>query len=271
MRLRLGVHYESLPGENDYAALVEHAREAEGLGFASLWVGERPDPEARGVSAALVVCGALAAATRRARIGTGVLPLPLYHPLRVAEDAATLDGLSGGRFDLGVGLGDDPAGHHGFAVPPEERATRLEEGLAVLGQAFSGGVVAFAGQHYTIEGVRLAPPPVQPGGPPIFLGALAEVAVRRAVRLGCGLVATDPAAASLYLSAWREAGRDPADARIALGVGSDRDPTALRALARELAAAGRLDLLVAGEVGAAGLDSLRGAARDLLPALAGEP
>jgi len=178
MRLRLGVHYEGLPGPNDYAGLVAHAREAERLGFESLWVGERPDPAAQGIPAALLVCAALAAATERVRIGTAVLPLPLYHPLRVAEDAATLDGLSEGRFDLGVGLGDDPAGHHGFGVPPEERASRLEEGLAILAQALGGSAVEFTGRHFQIAGVRVAPPAVQPGGPPIFLGAHAEVAVR---------------------------------------------------------------------------------------------
>ncbi|HET6303334.1 MAG TPA: LLM class flavin-dependent oxidoreductase [Myxococcota bacterium] len=244
MRLRLGVHYEGLPGPNDYAGLVAHAREAERLGFESLWVGERPDPAAQGIPAALLVCAALAAATERVRIGTAVLPLPLYHPLRVAEDAATLDGLSEGRFDLGVGLGDDPAGHHGFGVPPEERASRLEEGLAILAQALGGSAVEFTGRHFQIAGVRVAPPAVQPGGPPIFLGAHAEVAVRRAVRLGCGLVATEPAAASLYLSAWREAGRDPEGARIVLRVGRDADSDLLRALAADLAGAGRLDLVL---------------------------
>ncbi len=243
MRLRLGVHYERLPAANDYAALVEHAREAERLGCESLWVGERPG----GISAALLVCAALAAATGNARIGTAVLPLPLYHPLRVAEDAATLDGLSGGRFDLGVGLGDDPAGHHGFAVPPEERASRLEEGLAILAQALGGGVVEFAGRHFQLSGIRVVPPPVQPGGSPVFLGAQAEVAVRRAARLGCGILAADPIAARLYLAAWREEGRDPSDARIALRVGLASDADRLSALAGELSAAGRLDLLFPGE------------------------
>jgi alkanesulfonate monooxygenase SsuD/methylene tetrahydromethanopterin reductase-like flavin-dependent oxidoreductase (luciferase family) len=241
------VHYEALRDANDYAALVEHAREAERLGFESLWVGERPDPAARGIPAALLVCAVLAAATRSARIGTAVLPLPLYHPLRVAEDAATLDGLSDGRFDLGVGLGDDPEGHQGFGVPPEERASRLEEGLAVLAQALGGEVVEFAGRHFEIHGVRVVPPPVQRGGPPVFLGARAEVAVRRAARLGFGIVAADPAAASLYLSAWRAEGRDPAHARIALLIEGSLAGDRLVDLAAALAAAGRLDLVVPGD------------------------
>jgi alkanesulfonate monooxygenase SsuD/methylene tetrahydromethanopterin reductase-like flavin-dependent oxidoreductase (luciferase family) len=264
MRLRLGVHYEALPGAKGYAELVAHAREAERLGFASLWVGERPDPALGGFASALLVCAALAAATERVRIGSAVLPLPLYHPLRVAEDAATLDGLSGGRFDLGVGLGDDPAGHHGFGVPPEERASRLEEGLAVLAQALAGSAVEFAGRHFRIAGVRVVPPAVQPGGPPIFLGAHAEVAVRRAARLGCGLVATEPAAASLYLAAWREAGRDPETARIALRVGRGADPERLHRLAAELAGAGRLDLVLPADADLAALaraGALRSAAR----------
>jgi alkanesulfonate monooxygenase SsuD/methylene tetrahydromethanopterin reductase-like flavin-dependent oxidoreductase (luciferase family) len=264
VQLRIGVHYESLPGADGYAELLAHAREAERLGVASLWVGERPDPAARGIPAALLVCAALAAATGRVRIGSAVLPLPLYHPLRVAEDAATLDGLSGGRFDLGVGLGDDPGGHHGFGVPPEERASRFEEGLAVLAQALGGGAVEFTGRHFQITGVRIVPAAVQSGGPPIFLGAHAEVAVRRAARLGCGLVATEPAAAALYLAAWREAGRASGGARIVLRVGRDADDRRLRALAADLAGAGRLELVVPADADLAALargGALRSAAR----------
>ncbi|HSD29497.1 MAG TPA: LLM class flavin-dependent oxidoreductase, partial [Vicinamibacteria bacterium] len=129
-----------------------------------------------------------------------------------------------------------------------------EEGLAVLAQAFAGGAVEFTGRHFQISGLRVAPPPVQPGGPPIFLGAGCEVAVRRAARLGCGLLAADAAAAFLYLAAWREAGRDPSEARIALRVDGAGEA---RRLARDLSAVGRLDLLFAA---AADLETLARAA-----------
>ena len=87
--------------------------------------------------------------------------------------------------------------------------------------------------------------------PPLLRGA--EVAVRRAARLGCGIVAADPAAAFLYLSAWREEGHDPANARIALQVEGSLDGDRLRALAADLAAAGRLDLVVPGDADRAAL------------------
>jgi alkanesulfonate monooxygenase SsuD/methylene tetrahydromethanopterin reductase-like flavin-dependent oxidoreductase (luciferase family) len=113
--------------------------------------------------------------------------------------------------------------------------------------------VEFAGRHFEIHGVRVVPPPVQRGGPPVFLGARAEVAVRRAARLGCGIVGADAAAAALYLSAWREEGHDPANARIALQVEGSLDGDRLRALTAALAAAGRLDLLVPGSADPAAL------------------
>jgi alkanesulfonate monooxygenase SsuD/methylene tetrahydromethanopterin reductase-like flavin-dependent oxidoreductase (luciferase family) len=300
MELRLGVHYELLPaarrGERSagapYPVLLDQARRAEAIGFDAVWVSERPDLVDAGLPAALPLCGALAVGTRRMRIGTGVLPLPLYHPLRVAEDAATLDGLSGGRLDLGVGLGADMEGFQSYGVTPRERGTRLEEAIEVLRQALSGREVDFAGCHYRISGVRIVPPPVQPGGPPLWVGAEAEVALRRVARLGLGVLAATPQGARSFLAAWHAQGRDPARARIAIripfvvsnapdrgsGVVEDVEtlgpPAATERIRRELlelASAGRVDLLVPGFPKGLGpelaLETLRCWAEQVLPEL----
>ncbi len=221
--LRLGLRYD-LRGssaaagslERRYAALLEHAQAAEAAGIEVLWISERPFTPEAALPAAFPVCAAIAARTERVRIATGVIPLPLHHPLRVAEDAASLDGLSAGRFELGLGLGEGLEGFDAFGVPLEERVARLEEGVAIIRQAWSDAPVELGGRYYSISGVEVVPKPVQRPGPPIWIGAGALRAVRRAARLGDGLVALATEAAAPFLEEWRAQGRDPTRARIAL-------------------------------------------------------
>jgi alkanesulfonate monooxygenase SsuD/methylene tetrahydromethanopterin reductase-like flavin-dependent oxidoreductase (luciferase family) len=262
MELRLGVHYELLPaarrGERSagapYPVLLDQARRAEAIGFDAVWVSERPDLVDAGLPAALPLCGALAVGTRRMRIGTG--------------------------------------GFQSYGVTPRERGTRLEEAIEVLRQALSGREVDFAGCHYRISGVRIVPPPVQPGGPPLWVGAEAEVALRRVARLGLGVLAATPQGARSFLAAWHAQGRDPARARIAIripfvvsnapdrgsGVVEDVEtlgpPAATERIRRELlelASAGRVDLLVPGFPKGLGpelaLETLRCWAEQVLPEL----
>jgi alkanesulfonate monooxygenase SsuD/methylene tetrahydromethanopterin reductase-like flavin-dependent oxidoreductase (luciferase family) len=278
--LRFGLHFARLPsGEGGHAAyreLLSQGKQAEALGFDSLWVGERSyGPGA--LAAAFPVCAALASATRRVRIGIAALPLPLHHPLRVAEDAATLDGISGGRFDLGVGLGDDLDGFHGFGIPPGERATRLEESIAVLDRALRGEILDFAGRHFSFSGIRVEPAAVQPDGPPLWIGARADVALQRVVRLGRGLLAPDLEAARSYLATWQREGRDPSQARLVLcsSIPSVEGPTTARvdrgvAEVRDLAAAGSLELLLPA-ASAESLVRLSELVTELRAALGGEP
>jgi alkanesulfonate monooxygenase SsuD/methylene tetrahydromethanopterin reductase-like flavin-dependent oxidoreductase (luciferase family) len=212
-------------------ALPELARRAEALGFDLLVVPERLSAEG-GFPAALPICAAAAAATERLRIATGLLALPLHHPLRIAEDSATLDALSGGRFELGVGLGAELGVFDGFGLDPRERAARFEEALEVVRRAWAEGPVRFRGRHFRCDEIEVHPKPLQPGGPPLWLGARAPEALVRAAQLRCGVVlepGTDPAP---YLSAWAETGRAPGEARVALVVANEAlDHDALRAQA----------------------------------------
>jgi len=223
MRVRLGFRYDTAAAAADPAAfpraLLAHAEEVDAAGADLLWLSERPFAPGAGVPAALPLCAALAARTRRARIGAGPLPLPLYHPLRLAEDAASLDGLSGGRLELALGLGADAEGYDAFGVPPRERVPRFEEALALLRLAWREETIEHAGRFHTVHGLSLAPRPVQPGGPPVWIAAGADTAVRRAARLGDGLLCPPtPGAAGVFLAAWNEAGRTPGAARLALAL-----------------------------------------------------
>jgi alkanesulfonate monooxygenase SsuD/methylene tetrahydromethanopterin reductase-like flavin-dependent oxidoreductase (luciferase family) len=243
------------PGEREpeerYAELLDHAARAERIGADVLWVAERPFVPGALLPAAFPLCAALAERTARARIASGALPLPLHHPLRVAEDAAVLDVISGGRFELGVGLGEHVEGFDGFGIPIHERAGRFEEALALVRMAWTEPAVRFAGQHYEIAELALHPRPVQRPHPPIWIAGSAEAAVRRAARLGTGLLTDSLDAARRFLAVWPELGRAGGEPRIAWYVdpgGADPEPALPRIRA--------------------GLDALAGAAVELLvPAL----
>jgi alkanesulfonate monooxygenase SsuD/methylene tetrahydromethanopterin reductase-like flavin-dependent oxidoreductase (luciferase family) len=190
------------------AACVALAQRAEVLGLGWVGVAERFDARG-GVPDALSLCAAFGAATERVRIATAALPLPLHHPLRVAEQAATIDALSSGRLELGVGLGAAETPFGGFGLDGEERAERFAEALAVLRAAWSASPVTFAGKHFACENVNVHPKPLQAGGPPLWLAALAPAALRRAAQLGVGVMLPVEADPSAYLAACEEA-RAPA-------------------------------------------------------------
>jgi alkanesulfonate monooxygenase SsuD/methylene tetrahydromethanopterin reductase-like flavin-dependent oxidoreductase (luciferase family) len=252
VNLRLGLRYDLRgPAEPErlYPALLEHAARAEAAGFDSLWISERPFARAALVPAALPLLAAISACTTHIRVGSALLPLPLYHPLRLAEDAATLDGLCSGRLELGLGLGEHAEGFHGFGVPVQGRLERFEEGLQILRQAWREGPIRFDGRYYRLAGPEVFPKPVQRQGPPIWIGASADAGVHLAARLADGFVAAARRTAERFLELYGKTGRDPGAARVALEVPGAADPEPARAraaLAAESAslALGELHLLV---------------------------
>jgi alkanesulfonate monooxygenase SsuD/methylene tetrahydromethanopterin reductase-like flavin-dependent oxidoreductase (luciferase family) len=125
----------------------------------------------------------IAARTSRVRIGTSVLLLPFHDPLRVAEDAATVDILSGGRLDLGIGLGYRAEEFEVFGFPRRQRPSRFEENLAILRQAWSGEPFTHRGRYRRIDTpIRVTPQPVQQPHPPIWCAASSIAAAERAAR-----------------------------------------------------------------------------------------
>lgn len=118
------------------------------------------------------------------QIGTGILIVPLGHPVHWAEEVATLDQLSGGRFVLGVGSGYRNEEFHAFGVPRAERTSRLVESLEVMTKLWTGEPVTHEGRHFSLDGARLSVLPVQRPHPPIWVGANSPAGIARAARLG---------------------------------------------------------------------------------------
>ena len=202
-------------GVDLYREAIEVAVEAEALGFDSVWTSEHHFVDDGYMPSQLPVLAAIAARTSRIRLGTGVLLAPMFHPLHVAEDAATVDLISGGRLILGLGIGWREEEFEGFGVPMRERASLLEAHVTVLRQAWADGLVTGDGRHYRYDGIHVTPKPAQPGGPPIWIGAGAEPAVRRAGRIADGYLAgpASPSGLARRMGWVREeaqaAGRDP--------------------------------------------------------------
>lgn len=117
-------------------------------------------------------------------LGTGILLLALLNPVDVAEQLATLDALTGGRLIVGVGLGYRPQEYAAFGLAEQERVGRFVRNLRLIRQLWRGEPVTYKDATLRLEGVRLSVRPVQPGGPPIWLAANSDQAVRRAGRLG---------------------------------------------------------------------------------------
>ena len=155
----------------------------------------------------MTLAGAVAAKTHRVRIGTFLLLLPLHNAVRVAEDGATVDVISRGRFDLGIGKGYAKHEFLGYGIPRKERASRFEEGIDVIRGIWTQDPFSFQGKHYNLQDIRLTPKPVQQPHPPLWVGALNPKAVDRAARLGCHFLGIGDTSA--YDEALRRHGRNP--------------------------------------------------------------
>ncbi|HKU38852.1 MAG TPA: LLM class flavin-dependent oxidoreductase [Polyangiales bacterium] len=155
-----------------YREAIEQAVAAERLGFESVWpVEQHFDQSVSALSCPTLLLAAIAERTSRLRLGTGIVQLPLSHPLRVAEELATLDVLSGGRVEFGVGRGSNPLQYAGFGAPMAGSRERLAEGLQLIQRAWTQDHFWFAGKHYDAKDVSLSPRPVQWPHPPIRVAA----------------------------------------------------------------------------------------------------
>ena len=174
------------PAEADpVARLAEHleqVRFVRDAGFHSVFAGQHFLPAPFQMLQPVPLLGRLAAETGDMRVGAGILLLPLLNPVEVAEQAATLDVITGGRFVLGVGLGYRSEETAAFGAP-ERRAGIFVEKLEVVRRLLEGDEVTAEGQGYRLERASLAPRPVQSPRPPIWMAANGDAAVRRAARL----------------------------------------------------------------------------------------
>ena len=179
--MRVGL--SPLQAGGDFEETIRECERAEAAGFDSVWLGEHhnntllyPTP--------LLGLAAIASRTRRLRLGTGVLLLPLHHPLAVAEEAAMVDVISGGRLILGIGAGYAPEEFAAFGVSIKERGSRLDEAVPLIQRLWCEDNVTHEGRHYRITNATVSPRPVQRPRPPLWFAGWVEPAIRRAGRLG---------------------------------------------------------------------------------------
>jgi probable F420-dependent oxidoreductase len=173
-----------MSGRPETAPLLTLAERAEAAGFDAVWIGD--SVTARPRHEPLTLLAAVAARTRRVRLGTAVLLPALRHPVVLAHVVGTLDRVAEGRVILGVGIAADmPAIRKEFAaagVPWERRVGRFLETLAVCRALWSHDGVSFAGKHFTLQDVTMEPKPHRAGGPPIWIGGSGPTALREAAR-----------------------------------------------------------------------------------------
>jgi len=193
---------------------------AEAWGVDSVWLAEIHFTPARSVlSAPIAVASAIAARTKRLRVGLAVQVLPLNNPLRIAEEAATVDHISEGRFDFGIGRSGVPRTYDMYNVPYAESDARFREALDIILRAWKGEPFSYHGEFYRFENVAVAPRPYQLPHPPLRMAAATEETFARVGQMGLplfvGLRGMDipelVAPLAAYRRAFREAGapREP--------------------------------------------------------------
>ncbi len=201
-----------------YAAVMEQVVWLDGLGLDLVWFTEHHFMEDGYLPSWIPIAAALAARTKHARFSCDVCLLPFNHPVRLAEDLAVLDNISGGRVELGVGMGYAPHEFRGFGLPVSRRVSLTDEGIAILRHCFTGEKFSFAGKRYNLTDVQIRPGYVQPGGPPLWVAAMSEAGAQRSARFDTNLLPQGPR--STVLDPWRAAltdsGRDPAGYRVGI-------------------------------------------------------
>jgi alkanesulfonate monooxygenase SsuD/methylene tetrahydromethanopterin reductase-like flavin-dependent oxidoreductase (luciferase family) len=222
-----------VPLSTVYARALERIEIMDRSGYDAVWLAEHHF-SSFSVCPSVHMVGTLAAAkTRRLRIGTAVSLAPFYHPLRLAEEVALLDQLSGGRVNWGAGRGFARVEFAAFGVPPEESASRFRETVEIVLRAWTRDRLDFAGRHFRFDGVEVLPKPVQSPHPPVWLAASAENAIEWAAGHGFSIL-MDPHssaaeigqkrrlyAARLAAAGFSETGRDIPVARL-VAIAEDR-------------------------------------------------
>src|SRR5437867_8815072 len=187
VKFGLGLSVQHLPDEPQAVRFREHVEQvrlARAVGFPSGWASQHYLSDPFTYFQPIPTLARLAADARGLTLGTGVLLLPLHHPVDIAEQLATLDVIADGRLVCGVGLGYRDVENTAMGHDPKQRVGRLVEGLEVLERLWSGEPVDYEGRHFNLRSVRISMRPMQSPRPPIWLAANSDGGVRRAARLG---------------------------------------------------------------------------------------
>ena len=172
-----------------YHEFIRYVIAAEELGFSSVFLVEHHFTGFGQVSASLNLLSYLAARTEKIRLGTAVVVLPWHNPVLVAEEAATLDLLSNGRLDFGVGKGYRPYEFSGFCIPQDEATERFDEAIGIIRKAWTTkGRFSYHGKLWHYDNIVVEPAPIQQPHPPFWMGAGSAESIRRAAREGYNLL-----------------------------------------------------------------------------------
>jgi probable F420-dependent oxidoreductase len=238
MRFAISIPQFYSDGEFDAAAFRAYFRRAEELGFDSAWAQEQvlgPAPQLGPIETMTYA----AACTERLRLGCVVFVSTLHSPVHLAKSLSTLDQLSRGRIEIGVGTGGKARPFAAFGVDPERYVARFTEGLALMKALWTDSRVTFDGEFWQLRDAAMEPKPFQKPFPPVWFGGSGPTALRRAVRLGNGFfgagsvpTATFAGQVQIVREALRESGRPAAGFPIAKRVYIAVDEDAGRARER---------------------------------------
>ena len=223
--MKFGLHYQlpHAPHETTverYRTSLDQAVYGETLGFESVWpVEQHFNAEFSLLPSPLLWLAALAERTRTIRLGIGIILLPLSHPVRVAEEVATLDTLSNGRVEFGIGRGVFPSHFAGFGVPQEESRERLLEGLELILRAWTQERFSYQGRFFQIKDLSVVPKPVQQPHPTVHVAANTAETYELMGRLGYSILSASQVNTfaklreliPLYRRAYRAAGHQGSD------------------------------------------------------------
>lgn len=204
-----------VPFERFYAERLQQITEAEKLGFDSCWLTEHHFCDDGYTPSPLMLASAIGARTREMQLGTNLMLLPLHDPVRVAEDAATLSLVTGGRFDLGVGIGYRQMEFDQFGRKLTHRPSLIEEGIEILRRSWSGKPVNFSGKRFEVGDLCVTPVPEHT--PAILLGGMAVPAIERAARVADGFLCTGGLGLDIYSESLEKFGKKADEGRVILG------------------------------------------------------
>ncbi len=200
-------------GGHYFNQCLEEVQYAEQLGFDSAWLEEHHGVHNHYWPSPLVALAGIATRTERILLGTDIIVLPFYHPVRIAEDVAMLDSMSQGRFILGAAIGYRPEEFALYQVGMEKRGAAYAEAIALIRQLWTQAAVTFQGKHYQVESGKIEPRPDNP--PPIWLGGWGDLSLKRAATLGDAWVPGPTAgldkllaAQAVYRAGLQAAGKD---------------------------------------------------------------
>jgi alkanesulfonate monooxygenase SsuD/methylene tetrahydromethanopterin reductase-like flavin-dependent oxidoreductase (luciferase family) len=218
MHFGIFMEFETRPERSQAQAFQEGfalVEAADTWGLDGVWLGEMHFNPARSVlGAPIVVASSIATRTRRLRVGMAVQVLPLNNPLRIAEEAATVDQISAGRFDFGIGRSGSPRAYDLYGVPYGESQARFFEALEIIREAWKGERFSYQGEYYHFDNAIVSPRPYQQPHPPIRMAATTEETFPKVGAMGLpifvGLRGMDipelRGNLEAYRKAWQEAG-----------------------------------------------------------------